>query len=422
MKLFKTKPPTKLDAPFNDAQTITPHTPIPISPVDHSFESAWHRWYNAFKQILPTYIATHLAFFVTSCLAVLFLRPDFDWRNFPLYTLWQSWFRWDTGHFVHIATYGYTDAWRTTFFPLYPLLIKAVAPLTHNPFTAELLISNIALLVVSMVLYQLVCEDFDRERADRAVLYLSVFPTAFFLAVGYNESLFLCLALLCFYQMRRGKWWLAGLFGLFASLTRSAGLFLALPFCFEYLRQHEFRWRALRFSGLSVALIPAGLVAFSLFCYLRFGDWLAFSHAQAHWQRHFELPWDGMLGSIQAIQSSTGLLSFQALRNLLDLGPDLFVLALIILSLVGPWRFPRTHLAYSLYAAVLYLFFHFVPNGGTGLYPLESMSRFMLEIFPAFIVLATLGSHRLIHRPYLMVASAILFFLLLQFLTGHWVI
>src|SRR5579859_6125894 len=209
-------------------------------------EVGWRKWYGAFKQILPTYIATHLAFFVSSCLAVLFLHPDFDWRSFPLYTLWQSWFRWDTGHFVHISLYGYTDAWRTAFFPLYPLLIKAVAPLTHNPFTAELLISNIALLVVSMVLYQLVCEDFDRERADRTVLYLSVFPTAFFLAVGYNESLFLCLALLCFYQMRHGRWWLAALFGLFASLTRSAGLFLALPFCLEYLRQHQFRWRLWR--------------------------------------------------------------------------------------------------------------------------------------------------------------------------------
>ena len=68
--------------------------------------------------------------------------------------------------------------------------------------------------------YRLVEEDFDQERAYRTVLYLSVFPTSFFLAAAYNESLFLCFSLLSFYEMRHGRWWLAGLFGFLAGLTR----------------------------------------------------------------------------------------------------------------------------------------------------------------------------------------------------------
>jgi hypothetical protein len=272
------------------------------------------------------------------------------------------------------------------------------------------------------VLYQLIREDFDQERADRTVLYLSIFPTAFFLASGYNESLFLCLALLSFYHMRHGQWWLAGLFGFLASLTRSAGLLLALPFCYEYLRQREFHLKAIRLDAISTFLVPAGTAIFSLYCYLRFGDFLAFSHAQVRWQREMQLPWHGIMTSFWAIYTSTGFLSFQTLRNLLDLGPDLLMLGLILLSLVGPWRFPRAYRAYIIYAAALYLFFNLVPAGGTKLYPLVSMSRFMLEIFPAFIVLATLGQHRLIHRTYIMAAGAILFFLLTQFLTGHWVL
>ncbi|MBV9230034.1 MAG: glycosyltransferase family 39 protein, partial [Chloroflexi bacterium] len=190
------------------------------------------KWYSALKGILPTYIATHVAFFITSCLSILFLHRDFDWQSDPLHRIWQSWFRWDTGHFSHIANDGYTDAWRTAFFPLHPLLIRALKPLIHNPYIGGIVVSNVALLVLSVVLYQLVREDFDQERADRTVLYLSVFPTAFFLVSGYNESLFLCLVLLSFYQMRHGQWWLAGLFGFFASLTRSAGLLLLLPFCY----------------------------------------------------------------------------------------------------------------------------------------------------------------------------------------------
>ncbi len=382
----------------------------------------WYRWYAACKYILPAYVAIHIAFFITSCLAVLFTRPDFDWHTSRLYTLWQSWDRWDTGHFTYIATRGYTELWRTAFFPLYPLLIKGVMLFTHNPFTAGLLISNVAMFVACVVLYQLVLEDFDQERAERTVLYLLLFPTSFFLATAYNEALFLCLALTCFYNIRRGNWWLVGLSGFCASLTRSAGLFLVVPFCYEYLRQRQFRLRAIRLDVLSIALIPAGVALFALYCYRRFGDFLAFSHAQVYWNRKLEPPWEGIIGSLHAMQISGGILNFQFLRNLLDLAPDMLFLVCIVLSLVGPWRFPRSHRAYTLYAGVLYLFFHLVPNGGTGLYPLESIARFMLELFPVFIVLATLGKYRMVHLNYLLIAGSILFFLLTQFLTGHWVL
>jgi hypothetical protein len=50
------------------------------------------------------------------------------------------------------------------------------------------------------------------------------------------------------------------------------------------------------------------------------------------------------------------------------------------------------------------------------------MTRFVLEIFPAFIMLARIGKSRTLHLSYCMVSGAIFFFLLTQFLTGHWVV
>jgi hypothetical protein len=50
------------------------------------------------------------------------------------------------------------------------------------------------------------------------------------------------------------------------------------------------------------------------------------------------------------------------------------------------------------------------------------MSRFMLELFPGFILLAVLGKYRMVHMCYLMISGSVLFFLLTQFLTGHWVL
>ena len=46
--------------------------------------------------------------------------------------------------------------------------------------------------------------DYDAGTARRAVLYLTLFPTAFFTFAGYAESLFLALAVWCFVVVRHG--------------------------------------------------------------------------------------------------------------------------------------------------------------------------------------------------------------------------
>lgn len=430
----------------------------------------WTKWYAAFKQILPLYVAIHVAFVVTSVLAFLFVLPNYSWQFKKVYTPWQLWGRWDTEHFNLIATQGYNAPKETAFFPLYSLLERGLLLVVHNPLIAGLLISNVAALIMLVVLYRLVLEDFGCERAARTVLYLIVFPSAFFFAAAYNESLFVCLTLLSFYHMRHGYWWLAGLFGLLASLTRSVGVFLLVPFCYEYLRQRSSlasasarvpaqphgrpqgctptRYdgrvsqavsqkpthkratlvsamfarvrRAIRLDVIGGLCIPAGTALFAFYCYLRFHDPLAFAHAQKLWGRELSLPWYGMLRSIHFIISSSGLYSFQSLRNILDLTPNVFVLLLVILSFVGPWRLPKALWSYAIYAATLYFFFLLYPVRAS-LYPLQSTFRFMLEVFPAFIVLAGIGKYRTFHLSYLMVSGAMLFFFLTQFLTGYWI-
>jgi Gpi18-like mannosyltransferase len=379
-------------------------------------------WRKAFQHVLPVYIATHVAFLLLTYLATLFnfVPKNFSVYTLPLSTLVQSWERWDSYHFVEIATKGYDVAYRTAFFPLFPLLEAGLGVLLHDPFVAGLLISNLAGLGMLVVLYRLVAEDFDDELADRTVLYLSVFPTAFFFAAAYNESLFLFLALLSFYYMRRGQWWLAALFGFFASLTRSAGLFLLAPFLYEYLRQHHFHLKQIGIDVLSGLGIPAGLGAFALYCYIRFHDALAFSHAQqSGWLRDMHGPWHGMLDALLIILHRN-ILTFDSIHNVIDLGAGLLMLILVVLGFVGPWRFPRQMWAYAFYAAISYLFILLFPVAGG--FPLSALSRYVLEVFPAFLVLASMGKGRQFHLYYLTLAGTLLVFLLLQFLTGYWII
>ena len=98
---------------------------------------------------------------------------------------------------------------------------------------------------------------------------------------------------------------------------------------------------------------------------------------------------------------------------------------LIILAVVGPWRFPRRLWVYAIYAIVLFVVLQTSPvrvNPIRGPFPLQSFPRYMLEVFPAFIVLAGLGKYRTVHLSYVMVSGVVLFVLLSLFLTGHWVV
>ena len=42
-----------------------------------SSKAAWLKWYDALKNILPIYIAVHLAFFLLTYLSTLFIVGDF---------------------------------------------------------------------------------------------------------------------------------------------------------------------------------------------------------------------------------------------------------------------------------------------------------------------------------------------------------
>ena len=380
-------------------------------------------WLQAVKQVLPLYVVVHVLFLLLSYLAALFVVSNYSLNSLPLSSLVLAWNRWDTGHFTAIATHGYVGAWQTAFFPLFSLLERGGAFVVGGPFRAGLLISNLCEFVMLVVLYRLVWEDFGQEPAFRAALFLAVFPTAFFFVAAYSESLFLCLALLSFYSMRHSQWWLAGLLGLFACLTRAAGVLLILPFFYEYLRQHNFRLRAVRFDLLSSVLIPTGVALFALYCYLRFHDVLAFSHAEKiAWNRELRVPWYGLSGAITTIThyGLKGALSFSSIHNVIDLSAELFMLVLVILSFVGPWKFPRQLRAYALYGVAFYLFSILFPL--TGKVPLGALSRFLLEVFPAFITLALLFRKEQMTLYYTILSVGLLAFLTLQFLTGHWII
>ncbi len=186
---------------------------------------------------------------------------------------------WDGLWYKLIAEQGYDGApgfeggslAYPAFFPLLPWLMRLGSDVFGVATeTAGWAIANASFLAALVVLYRLVALDFDRTVARRAVVALAVFPTSFFFAAVYTESLFLLLAVGALYAARRGVWFTAGALGLLAALTRSQGVFLLLPFAVLLWQQFgptlrtPRRWPSVLPSALFACLPVLGPIIFGL--------------------------------------------------------------------------------------------------------------------------------------------------------------
>jgi hypothetical protein len=298
-----------------------------------------------------------------------------------------SWRQWDAIWYDLIATHGYLHtgqpaAQAAAFPPLYPALVHAAdVVLPGGGTVAAVAISAAAYLAALTVLHRLATREFDAAHARRVLWCLAAFPTAFFLAVGYNLSLSLLLLAGAAYALRGGHWWIAGLVGALATANRTSAVLLVAVFGSEYVRR--FGWRV-RPVLASVALVPAGLAAYAGYLWMALGDPLAFGHAQRFWSREFDWPWAGFAEAVGLVVAADATFE-ERFYNLVDLGA---VVGLAAMLVVGAARFTSGQRCYALLLAGLIALGVCFPAHTTEIpIPLMSAARLALEAFPAFLVL-----------------------------------
>jgi hypothetical protein len=198
------------------------------------------------------------------------------------------WAHWDGAWYSEIATEGYSPI-STTFFPIFPMLLRLGTAVGGGPALWGVLISLLATLFALYFLYGIAEKLYGVKTARIAVLTLAFFPTAFFLNAVYTEALYLALTTGSFWAAYvRRDLLLAGLLGAFAAATRNFGVLLVILLGYEWLRnRQEFGWRGL----LQIGIVPTGLLGYMAFLWVRFGDPLSFLNAQAiYWRRELINP------------------------------------------------------------------------------------------------------------------------------------
>lgn len=334
------------------------------------------RFNQTVREVLVDFLVSRAAIIVIAELAAVIIGQRAGTHvQESRHLLLAVWGRWDAVHYLSIATHGYqgTDM---AFFPLFPLLIRIVGTFTGNHLIAGLLISNASFFFGLLFLYKLLEHEYDRAVARRAIFYVSIFPTAVFFSAVYPESLFLMLTVASFYYMRSQRWWMAGLIGFFAALTRPEGLLLAVPFVIEwYARYHSEPRRGVR-GMLAGLLIPLGLGFYMAYLWVLRADPLYFSHVQKYWGRQFAMPWVSVMNSFTTM---THAVMGQTVANQ---ALEIAFTALMISVLLTGWR--RLRFSYVAYMALSIL----VPMCTSSL---MSMPRFALVLFPMFAILARWG-------------------------------
>src|SRR3990172_2874901 len=303
--------------------------------------------------------------------------------NKPAPSLLDIWNKWDSPSYLDIAENGYRkfgdEMWvRIVFFPLYPFFIR------------------------------LFRRSYTEEAAIRSVLYMSVFPTAYFFHAGYTESLFLALTIASFYYAREDRWLLAGFLGMLASATRITGIFLVPALLIEYLSQKEFRIKNLKLNFLYLGLIPICFIAYLVINYVTFENAFAFLIAQReYWYKSLTPPWRGLLWAWDRMLWEGG---DPASRLMVGGAEFMFGIFGLLCTI---WSFIHLRVSYGIYM-------HLTSTAATSTSFLLSVPRYTLSMFPIFILLALGAGRREIHYLITIISLLLYSLFLIIFAQGLW--
>ncbi len=324
--------------------------------------------------------------------------------------LW-SWANFDGEHYLAIARFGYRPL-TYFFFPLYPTIINAAAAALGKTeiiyLIIGIIISSLCFILAIIYLIKLLKLEYKESLIRSVILIVLLFPTSFFLVSVYSESLFLLLVVASFYSARKGKWWLAGIFGGLASAARLAGIILLPALLAElYIQKKK--------NILPILLVLLGLLGYMFFLQKTTSDPLAFFH-------QVEIFGDQRSSKFILLPQVFFRYIFRILPNLSwNYFPQIFTTLLefcigLTFFLVSIYSLFKLRLSYSLFLIGGYI----LPTLSGSF---SSLPRYALVLFPAFILFGQIleKRHVVLKLAVFAILSMLLFIAEGLFSRGFWI-
>lgn len=330
--------------------------------------------------------------------------------------LW-AWANFDGEHYISIAQNGYGFGERA-FFPLFPVLIKYIGNifggniLTFN--IAGNIVSNLSFLLGLLGLYKIVGLDHPAKISKLTVIVLLLFPTSFYFATVYTESLFFALAVWSFWFARKEKWLAASLLGILLSATRFVGLIILPALLVEWFLQNRGKKNFLYSFPPVLLAIPTGLLAYMFYLQRTVGDMFAFYNSLATFGE----------------QRSNHLITLPQVfyRYIVKILPNLnttffpvifttvfeFVIGVLFL-MISTYSFFIQRFSYATFIFLGYL----IPTFSGSF---SSIPRYVVILFPFYILLAKyLSKNRILVLVFCLISFILLVISFSLFARGYWI-
>jgi hypothetical protein len=362
-------------------------------------------WLSFFLHTAVVAVALLLAEYIPSHDPLGFIDPDLPAT--PPFI--GKFIRWDAQWYTYIAEHGYNDQ-TIVFFPVLPVLIRLVSHLGLSPGVSGFAVCNLCTFLSFWMMYRLFRLDCPESVTQRALLAYAVFPTAFFLNSIYTEAPFILCSLASVYFARTGRWWYAGLFAAAAALIRNLGLCLFFPLLYDYL--HGDRRRRKSLAGMfPLLLAPLAVLAYIAYNYSLTGDPIAFVHSQKLWGRQFGWPWENIAANIRLMLTPGWPVVPGTILDSITV--PLFLAGLAALTLNARFIIQESYL-------ILGWLWLLIPLCSmTPAFPLYSLSRFVLIIFPFYLLVAQLPERG--YRLFIVVSAGLLIVCTALFVNWFWI-
>ena len=388
------------------------------------------------KKIALLFSIWRLLLFIPLILAQIFIpyRTGYSYTS-PLYFLTDKhslisnflispWLNFDGVYYLLIAAQGYTV--NAGFFPLFPLSIHFITSIFGEKLAFDPIQYFVSIFLVSayflaslFILFKLIRLDYKDNVAIWSIVFTLIFPTSFFFAAIYSESLFLFLTVLSFYFARKKNWFLASVCGGLLTATRLVGIAIIPALIFEFILQNPSSLKLRRagktffnLKSLSLLLTPLGILSYILFNLIKWGNAFYFIEAQGNFQNNRTV--NGIVFFPQTI--------FRYIKIIFTVNPNIYEWKIALLELSAfffaglllyvAWK-KKVRLSYILFALICFL----IPVT-TGTF--SSLPRYVLVMFPIFIALALI-KNKTIKIVYSIISLALLFILFALFSKGYFI-
>ena len=388
-------------------------------------------WRHKVKDTIRRYPAVFIAFAWVIGMVVLryfvvsvIHQPGNPSFNPPVTTGLIGSIKWDGIYYLEIVKNGYDlSSNNAAFYPLYPLLVRLVGKLGMGFSASAHIINSVALIFAAQGLYLLSLLVTKKRRvAFLAVLAWLAFPAAHFFIAFYTEVLFSALVVWSLYFLLRKQYVWAGILAGLASGTRGTGIVLGVTILIQYLADRGWSWRKIDWQILAVPISFSGFAAYWLWIYVNTNmlPWVFFSGLYAKYWPYMRFEPNIVktfyveIVSMVKLINSTSWLDTWLSEWFTKLHFFIAWLAIAYSAWLG-WV-KKLPLALVLYSALTALMLILTGN-------FVSHSRYILPVFPVFILLAMwLDKQReWVRTLYFVLSAAALGAMLTMFSNGFWV-